>query len=203
MKERRLFLFLTFLPFALAIFFWDLDTRLSNQPLAPATPPAVNEAKLPTTILEKTRLTQYDISGLQSQTVTSERLLSSDFQQIIDIELPVIRLETDEGIWLAESQTGEFNQSENRLSLFGSVTLTQTPIEHEQSDENLQRRLQRPVQMQTEQLDYYPQIRLAETTTAVLIETQGHHIESKGIRIDLANSIYTLRERVRSTHEPM
>ena len=203
MKERRLFLFLTFLPIALAIFFWDLDTRLSSQPPAPATPEAVNEQRLATTILEKTRLTQYDISGLQSQTVTSERLLSSDFQQIIDIELPVITLETDEGIWVAESQTGEFNQAENRLSLFGSVTLTQTPIEHEQSDENLQRRLQRPVQMQTEQLDYYPQIRLAETTTAVLIETQGHHIESKGIRIDLANSIYTLRERVRSTHEPM
>ena len=203
MKERRLFLFLTFLPIALAIFFWDLDTRLSNQPPAPATSETVNEQRLATTILEKTRLTQYGISGLQSQTVTSERLLSSDFQQIIDIELPVIRLETDDGIWVAASQTGEFNQAEDRLSLFGSVTLTQTPIEHEQSDENLQRRLQRPVQMQTEQLDYYPQIRLAETTTAVLIETQGHHIESKGIRIDLANSIYTLRERVRSTHEPM
>jgi len=207
MKERRLFLFLTFLPVAMAIFFWDLDTRLVNSSTnnSANNNTLVDEEKLPTTILEHTRLTQYDISGLQSQQVTSERLLSNDFQKIVAIELPVITLETDDGLWVAKSQTGTFNQLENRLSLFGSVTLTQTPsiqISDSQIKES-RPRIQNPVQMQTEQLDYYPEIRLAETTLPIVITSVGHHIESKGIRVDLANSVYTLPERVRSTHEPL
>lgn len=212
MKERRLFLFLTFLPIALAIFFWDLDTRLVNSSdnTQALNNSAIDEEKLPTTILENTRLTQYDISGLQSQQVTSERLLSNNFQKVVDIESPVITLETNDGLWVARSQTGEFNQMENRLSLFGSVTLTQTPRtrlsgSRTSPDEsaNPSARIQNPVQMQTEQLDYYPEIRLAETATPVVITSLGHYIESKGIRVDLTNSVYTLPERVRSTHEPL
>lgn len=225
MKERRLFLFLTFLPVALAIFFWDLDTRLTSTTSEVKATQAVDERRLPNTILENTRLTQYDISGRQSQKVASEKLLSNDFQKLINIEKPIITLETDQGHWLAESQTGTFNQLENKLSLYGEVTLTQTPesVTSEGTDNQTMRttqgelseksdnepryiglsRLQSPVQMQTEQLDYYPENRLAETSTQVTITTLGHRIESEGIRVDLANSVYTLPKRVRSTHEPM
>lgn len=208
MKERQLFLFLTFLPIAMAIFFWDLDTRLGlNKNTAPQQT-NINEEQLPTTILENTRLTQYDISGLQSQRVESFRLLSNNFQKVVDIELPVITLETDDGLWVAKSITGEFNQIENRLSLFGEVTLTRRPTAQELPAEEISQvpvanPIDNPVQMATEQLDYYPEIRLAETTTPVIITTEGHYIESKGVRVDLTRSIYTLPERVRSRHEPL
>ena len=189
MKERQLFIALTFLPVALAVFFWDLDAKFSAVTLQQEFSSEADN-QLPTTILENTRLTQFDLSGTQSQRITSTKLLSHDLEEGVDIQNPVITLETTDGKWVAESLTGEFNQLENRLSLRGSVVLTQS-------------KGQKPVQMRTEQLDYYPEIRLAESASQVVIVAQGHQIESLGIRVDLAHSIYTLPARVRSRHEPM
>ena len=210
MKDRPLFLLLTFLPIALAIFFRGLDTRLAANSREAAHRAIVDEEQLPATILENARLTQYDISGLQAQRVAGRRLFSNDFQKVVDIELPVITFETDDGLWTAESQTGKFDQLKNRLSLFGSVTLARTAVKKlsqsgDQKPESREQRfrVQNPVQMQTEQLDYYPEMRLAETETSVVITSEGHRIESQGIRVDLANSIYRLPKRVRSTHEPL
>lgn len=187
MKDRQLFIFLTFLPIALAIFFWDLDTRIvDTQPQENALP----AHDLPLTVLDMAKVTQYDLTGNQAQHITSIQLLSKDYEEAVEIQQPVITLETEDGLWLVQSKSGRFSQIENLLSLFGEVTLTQS-------------KGQSPVQMITEHLDYYPADRLAETSTPVVIETEGHHIESKGIIVDLAQSIYTLPERVRSKHEPM
>lgn len=197
MKDRRLFLFLTFLPIAMALFFWDLDTDFTSsdsKASSKSTAIETTEQQLPTTILENTRLTQYDVSGQRSQQITGHRLLSSDFHKTIHIELPIIQVETDRGLWIAESQSGQFDQLENRLSLIGAVTLTQ---KGSREDSHW------PVQMQTEQLDYYPDVRLAESTMPVVIESKGHHIESVGVKIDIANSIFSLPENVRSTHAPL
>ena len=57
--------------------------------------------------------------------------------------------------------------------------------------------------MLTSQLDFYPDSRLAETGEPVSIRATGHDIQSEGISVDLANSVYVLKNRVRSSHEPL
>mgnify|MGYP003140608483 CR=1 FL=1 len=187
MKERRLLLFLTFLPVALAVFIWDLDVDFTS-----SAPPQQEQlsSDLPLTVLEEARLTQFDQQGLQSQRVSSQRITSFDANELVQISQPTLELRTDEGFWTATSQNGVFFQNENRLTLNGDVTLQK----HDPDT---------PVVMLTSQLDYYPDMRLAETDTPVSIQASGHDIRSDGISVDLANSIYVLTNQVRSRHEPL
>ncbi|MFX4228017.1 MAG: LPS export ABC transporter periplasmic protein LptC [Porticoccaceae bacterium] len=187
MNERRLLLFLTFLPIALAVFIWDLDVDFTSGP--PPQPEQLS-SDLPITILEQVQLTQFDQRGLQSQRVSSQRLTSFDVNELVQISQPTLELRTDDSFWTATSQNGVFFQNENRLTLNGDVTL-------QKQDPNT------PVTMLTSQLDYYPDMRLAETDTPVSIQATGHDIRSDGISVDLANSIYVLTNQVRSRHEPL
>ncbi len=187
MKERRLLLFLSFIPLAMAVFIWDLDVEFTRQP---ETEPQESLQNLPLTILEQIQLTQYDPNGQQSQRVSSEVLVSFEHNEQIEITQPTIELRTEQGYWTATSQRGVFFQSENKLSLGGEVTLQK----HDSGT---------PVIMQTSQLDYYPDARLAQTGTPVHIQATGHDIQSDGISVDLANSVYVLTSQVRSRHDPL
>ncbi|MEQ9022220.1 MAG: hypothetical protein RLN82_05610, partial [Pseudomonadales bacterium] len=85
MNERRLLLFLTFLPIALAVFIWDLDVDFTSGP--PPQPEQLS-SDLPITILEQVQLTQFDQRGLQSQRVSSQRLTSFDVNELVQISQP-------------------------------------------------------------------------------------------------------------------
>lgn len=187
MKERRLLLFLTFIPLVMAVFIWDLDVEFTNRP-DPEPQEAVQD--LPLTVLEQAQLTQFDQNGMQSQRVSGETLTSFELDEQIQITRPTFELRTEQGHWTATSQRGVFYQSDNMLSLDGNVTLQKYDTEA-------------PVIMQTEQLNYYPDVRLAQTSTPVSIQTTGHEIQSDGISVDLANSVYVLTSQVRSRHEPL
>jgi len=187
MKERRLLLLLTFLPIALAVYIWDLDVNFSSSVLPE---PQEQQSNLPLTILEQTQITQFDQHGLQVQRVSSQELTSFELDELIQINQPTIELNTNDGNWTATSLNGMFYQNENRITLSGDVTL-------QKHDANT------PVVMYTSQLDYYPDSRLAETDDPVRIQATGHDIQSEGISIDLAHSVYVLTNRVRSSHEPL
>jgi LPS export ABC transporter protein LptC len=187
MKERRLLLILTFLPIALAVYIWELDVDFTSRILPE---PQEQQSNLPLTILEQAQITQFDQHGIQIQRVSSQELASFELNELIQISQPTIELNTNDGHWTATSQNGMFYQNDNRITLRGNVTL-------EKYDATT------PVIMLTSQLDYYPDSRLAETGEPVSIRATGHDIQSEGISVDLANSVYVLKNRVRSSHEPL
>ncbi len=186
MHSRQIFILLVFLPIAMAVFFWDLDVRISTPPHELDT----GDTDQTSTFLDQVRLTQFDAEGKRSQQIISTLLSSDTHDGTVAIEQPEVTLETDDGRWRVHSLAGEFDQARNRLRLTGSVLLTRENVPN-------------PVQMRTEQLDYYQDLKLAESPAAITIETDGHWITSHGIRIDLTNSVYRLPRRVRSTHQPM
>lgn len=191
MKDRKLFLFLTFLPILMSLFFWDLETNLSAS--SQQIDHTVEIQNFPSSIIETAQLSQFDEAGLRSQRLESPELSYTNSIKRMEMVSPEIHVQGKESSWLIESSRGEFNQTNNRISLIGDVTLTQNSNSPSTA----------PVKMSTEQLNYYSESQIAETNTAVVIETEGHHIESLGMRMDIVNSVFVLTERVRSTHEPM
>ena len=185
MNNRQLFPLLLCLPIVIALFFWDLDAGL--QSVEPAATGDLATQQLPGTIIENTRMTQYDLNGVSVHNLQSVRLVSSEYQEQVEAEAPIITVENEDGTWVGRSQHGTFDRRNNLLIMQGDVRLTQ------QGDRE-------PVQMHTERLDYYPDQQLATTGELVKVTTKGHYLESLGVSIDLANSIYRLPKRVRSTH---
>jgi len=190
MNDRKLFLFLTFLPLFMALFFWDLKKDVSSF----SEETAVSELdKLPSSIVDGAKLSQFDDIGLLSQQLESPELTYSDQTKTMMIKRPVIHLHGKEADWLASSDQGEYRQNEDEISLVGNVQLIQ-------QDPSLAKA---PIKMHTERLNYHSITQVINTDQAVLITTEGHVIESLGMRLDLENSIFILTEQVKSTHAPM
>lgn len=190
MNDRKLFLFLTFLPLLMALFFWDLKNDFSSSPKDTA----VSELdQLPSSIVDKAKRSQFDETGLRTQKLESPKLSYSSQAKTMMIERPVIHLHGKEANWLASSDRGEYRENEEHLSLSGNVEL----IQNESGEAKA------PIKMRTERLNYDSITQIIDTDQSVLITTEGHVIESLGMRLDLANSVFILTENVKSTHAPI
>ena len=175
----------------MALFFWDLEAELSFSPEEKVQ--SENSIDVPTSIIEIAQLSQFDETGVLSQRLESPELSYTDSINMVTMTNPTIYLQGKSEHWLATSNRGEFDQTNNHIRLIGDVRLSQNSTGDSSE----------PVKMSTEQINYYSESQIAETHMAVVIETDGHYIESQGMSLDIANSIFILTERVRSTHEPM
>lgn len=190
MKGRWLFLLLLIAPFGLALFFWDVTSRiLINQDQSPVDMLATGA---PQTIVEDTELVQFNINGEPAHQLQSNKLLSDEVDGLIYIAEPVIGIDPeDQNNWSARSEQGIYDQQAKTVEMRGNVQLTKThPAEA-------------PITISTEELHYYPNRNFAESDTPVIIETAGHRIQTSGISVDFENSIYKLKANVRGVHEPL
>lgn len=193
MKDRRLLILLLLVPIALAVYFWEFSTGLllDNAPASGNT--EISGDLSPHMIVEGTEVVQFDDSGEPAHWLRSIELVSPDAdQELIHMSNPTVSLDPDdESRWNATSAQGIYNQSANLLRMTGDVILVR------ETDE------ESPITMYAETLDYFPDEGYAESAMPVTIETLGHKIESTGISIDLDNSVFKLKSKVRSQHDPI
>jgi len=175
------------LPLIIILFVWNLGERmLSNNPLA-----STSGIQVPQTIVEKTELVEFDRDGIALHWLRSEELRTDGTSQTVYITAPVINVDPHlTTSWDAKSVEGIYSKDKDMLRLTGGVTLTK------------REKGTAPVILTTDQLEFFPEKNVAQSSTPVLIETKGHRVESIGISVDFNASIYVLNSKVKSTHEP-
>lgn len=186
MSERWLFPLLATLPFVLMLFFMDLS--INNSPVNDS---LSEPEQAPASIIEKTSIRQFNHEGKLTQKVESRSLTSNVAGNLLNIDAPMVTFtDSQNSHWQLNSKTGIYDRDKEHFIFSENVRLERAKD-------------QQQFILNTEKLDYFPNLRVAETNQPVIISTKGHRLESGGMKIDFSKSMFHFYSGVRSQHAPL
>ena len=156
-----------------------------------APPPATESAgDRPDYLLHDVELVALDEQGQESFTLRAPLMSRNPDQGNMELHSPVFLLPDSDGdSWNVASRSGWVAADGNELRLLGDVTVTGPPR-------------QSAVEMNTAQLNIYPDRDLATAPGAVTITQPGSILRGRGLETNLASKRYELKSQVRSRYVP-
>lgn len=140
-------------------------------------------------VLHDFELVALDRSGKESFTLRAPRLQQTPGARTMDLTTPLFLLPDKQGrYWEVRSRTGWVSGDQDEIRLVGDVR-TLSPKEDP-----------RPVTMNTEQLNVFPETERASSPAIVTITQPGSILRGRGLDVDLATKRYKLHSEVRSTY---
>lgn len=156
------------------------------------TPTAASESVggRPDYLLHDLELVALDNNGNESFTLRAPLMARNPDQGSMEMQSPVFLLPDSEGhYWNVTARSGWVAADGNELRLLGDVVVTGPPQ-------------QSAVEMNTAQLNIYPDRDLASAPGAVTITQPGSILRGNGLETNLASKRYQLKSQVRSRYVP-
>ncbi|WP_149194894.1 LPS export ABC transporter periplasmic protein LptC [Luteimonas suaedae] len=142
-------------------------------------------------VLHDFELTALNKEGIESFTLRAPLLEQHPQDRTITLDEPLFLLpERGGGYWQARSRTGVVTADHDEVRLRDDVRVT--------SPEGNPR----PVTMNTEQLNLYPETDIARSDVLVTVEQPGSTIQGRGLEVDLASKRYTFKSQVKQRYVP-
>jgi len=155
-------------------------------------PPVASESigGRPDYLLHDLELVALDDNGKESFTLRAPLMARNPDQGNMEMQSPVFLLPDSEGrYWNVTARSGWVAADGKELRLLGDVAVTGPPQ-------------QRAVEMNTAQLNIYPDRDLATAPGAVTITQPGSILRGIGLETNLASKRYELKSQVRSRYVP-
>nr|QMS48064.1 uncharacterized protein YrbK clustered with lipopolysaccharide transporters [uncultured bacterium] len=144
----------------------------------------------PDYLLHDLELVALDDEGKESFTLRAPLMARNPDQGSMEMQSPLFLLPDSEGLyWQVVARSGWVSADGNELRLLGDVAVTGPPQ-------------QRAVEMNTAQLNIYPDRDLATAPGAVTITQPGSILRGVGLETNLASKQYKLKSQVRSRYVP-
>lgn len=146
-------------------------------------------------VLHDFELVALDANGQESFTLRAPRLVREPGKQSMMLDTPLFLLPDSEQpdlnkqYWQIRAQSGWVSADGNELRLRDDVRVNSPPQA-------------RKVAMNTEQLNVYPDKKLATSAVAVTITQPGSILRGRGLETNLASKHYLLKSQVRTHYVP-
>lgn len=148
-------------------------------------------ADRPDYVLEDFELVALNADGRESFTLRAPTLARRPGDRTMNLTTPVFLVPNGAGrYWDIRSKTGWVSADQKEIRLIGEVKANGP------SDEL------RPVTMNTERLNVYPQQNRASTDAVVTIVQPGSILRGRGFAVSTTTKRYVFRSEVQSTHAP-
>lgn len=142
-------------------------------------------------VLHDFELVALDNTGKESFTLRAPTLQRDPGDQTMTLATPLFLLPDQQGhYWEVRSLTGWVNAAGNEMRLRGNVRTTSPP------------QATRPIAMNTEQLNIFPDTHRATSAVLVTITQPGSILRGRGLEANLATKQYQLLSEVRSRYAP-
>lgn len=142
-------------------------------------------------ILHDFELTALSGEGSEAFTLRAPLLEQHPQDRTIRIDTPLFLVPDGAGdYWEVRSRTAVVTADHDELRLHDDVVAEGT------------NNAGRPVTMQTQRLDIFPETRIATSEERVTIEQPGSTIQGRGMEVDLASKRYEFHSDVRSRYVP-
>lgn len=141
-------------------------------------------------VLHDFELVALDADGTESFTLRAPRLAREPGKQSMTLSMPLFLMpDAEHEYWQIRSKRGWVSADGNELRLRDDVRVDSPPQA-------------RKVTMNTEQLNVYPDKKLATSAAAVTITQPGTILRSRGLEANLGNKQYLLKSQVRTHYVP-
>lgn len=154
-------------------------------------PPATAAGKRPDYVLRDFELTALNNDGRESFTLRAPTLERNPGDATMHLATPLFLLPNGEGrYWEIRSATGWVSADQREIRLRGGVKANGPP-------EDL-----RPVTMNTDRLNVYPEQNRATTDAVVTIVQPGSILRGRGFAVSTNTKRYVFRSEVKSRYAP-
>ncbi|HVR82599.1 MAG TPA: LPS export ABC transporter periplasmic protein LptC [Luteimonas sp.] len=142
-------------------------------------------------VLHDFELVALDGTGKESFTLRAPTLQRNPGDRTMSLAMPLFLLPDQQGhYWEVRSRTGWVDAEGNEVRLRGNVRTTSPP------------QATRPIAMNTEQLNIFPDSNRATSAAVVTITQPGSILRGRGLEANLATKRYELQSEVRSRYAP-
>lgn len=142
-------------------------------------------------VLRDFELVALDATGKESFTLRAPVLQRNPGDRTLSLATPLFLVPDAEGrYWQVRARTGWVNAAGSEVRLRGAVRATSPP------------QAARPVTMNTEQLNLYPDTNRTTSRAIVTITQPGSILRGRGLEANLATKRYALQSEVRSRYVP-
>lgn len=173
-----------FLLVAAVVSAWSVLRNRSTDPLGAATPGRSDY------VLHDVELVVLDDTGKESFTLGAPRIAREPGVEAMSLATPVFQLPDSEGAyWQVRARQGWVSADGDELRLDGAVRVTSPPG-------------QRKVELDTEQLNVFPDRDLAVSPGRVTITQPGSILTGVGLETNLATRHYELKSQVHTHYVP-
>lgn len=160
--------------------------RQRAEPVVPATGPVRSDY-----ILHDFEIVALDSHGTEAFILRAPLLEQHPEDRTIEVETPLFLLpDAQDGYWEVRSNNALVTAAHDEIRLREDVRVEGTSNSGQ------------PVTMNTEQLNVFPETRLASTDERVTVEQPGSTIQGRGMEVDLAAKRYEFHSEVRSRYVP-
>lgn len=128
-------------------------------------------------------------NGQPGYTLKAKRLEQYNDSEYAVIDEPVIELKKGDEQWQISATTGEIDDANQRLFLYGNVVLQQ-------------QNKPQPIRLETEQLEIDTRQQIASSVHTVTIIQQQFHLQSEGMLLNNASGQLELLNSVRGSYAP-
>jgi lipopolysaccharide export system protein LptC len=143
-------------------------------------------------VLRDFELISLDKNGKESFTLRAPMLQETPGARTMELDTPLFLLPDLQGhYWQVKSRTGWVSEQHDELRLRGDV-VTSSPPEAE-----------RPIAMNTQQLNVYPNSRTATSASFVTVTEPGLTMRGRGLQADLATKRFTLLSQATARYVPI
>ncbi|WP_407352415.1 LPS export ABC transporter periplasmic protein LptC [Luteimonas sp. R10] len=142
-------------------------------------------------VLHDFELTALGKDGTESFTLRAPLLEQHPQDRTIALDQPLFLLPDRDGrYWEARARTGVVSADHDEVRLRDDVRVTSPEGDP------------RPVTMNTEQLNLYPETDIASSDVLVTVEQPGSTIQGRGLEVDLSSKRYTFKSQVKQRYVP-
>jgi lipopolysaccharide export system protein LptC len=142
-------------------------------------------------VLRDFELISLDKTGKESFTLRAPLLLQTPDAKTMELSTPLFLMPDVNGhYWQVRSQTGWVSENRDEIRLHGRVKATSPPEDS------------RAIAMITEQLNVFPNTRLAKSSDIVTVTEPGLTMRGRGMDADLAAKRFTLLSQATARYVP-
>lgn len=142
-------------------------------------------------VLHDFELISLDKTGKESFTLRAPLLQQTPGAKTMELSAPLFLLPDPQGhYWQVRSQTGWVSEKRDEIRLRGMVNTVSPPQDP------------RPITMNTEQLNVYPDTHRATSSSLVTVTEPGLTMRGRGMEADLAAKRFTLLSQATARYVP-